>query len=65
MTRNTLSHRRQADPIRRRMYALGRIEGIKARVLKAIADLPDDKNEKDIDAFIAEAFAVKAHKAKA
>ncbi len=58
-TKNSLHRRTQADPIRRRMYALGRIEGIKARVLKDVVNLPDDKTEKDIDAMIADAFAVK------
>lgn len=63
-TKNTTGRRKEADPIRRRMYLLGKIEGKKAMLLKALETLPADKGEKDIDAMISAAFAP-AKKSKA
>lgn len=68
MTKNKMSRRKEADPVWRRMYLLGKIEGAKAKLMAEVSKLPPEQGAKEIDALVAAAFApVKktASKAKA
>lgn len=56
---NKPTHRKTSDPVFRRLYLLARIEGAKAKLLKAIEKLPSDATEKDMDALIRAHFASK------
>ena len=57
MTHNKKSRRKSADPVWRRMHVLSRVERIKASLLAGVGDLPPAYGEKEIDKFIADAFA--------
>ena len=59
MTRNKLSRRKESDPVWRRMYLLGKIEGAKARLMKQVSDLPANQGAKQIDGLLAAAFCGK------
>jgi len=65
MTKNKMSRRKEADPVWRRMYLLGKIEGTKAKLMQQIAALPPEQGAKEIDTLVADAFAPKAKAAKA
>lgn len=58
MTRNTIRRRKQGDPIFLRMHLLGKVEGVKAKIIASIAK-GDVEDTKAIDAMLADAFTAK------
>lgn len=64
MTNNKLGRRKESDAVWRRMYLLAKIEGAKAELMRDLIKLPPEQGAKEIDAMVAQRFAVKAKTAR-
>jgi len=64
IVRNTSHKRTSADPVWRRLYLLGKIEGAKAKLMQEFEKLPPDASKKEMDALIASYFTAARKKAK-
>lgn len=65
IVRNSARKRKETDPVFLRLYILGKVEGIKARLLKHVSKKGSTASTKDVDAMLAAAFALPVKKTKA
>lgn len=64
IVRNTSHKRTSADPVWRRLYLLGKIEGAKAKLLQEFEKLPPGASQKEMDALISSYFTAGRKKVK-
>lgn len=64
IVRNTPAKRTTADPVWRRLYLLGKIEGAKAKLLQEFEKLPPGASQKEMDALISSYFTKTKKKVK-
>lgn len=65
IVRNTTAKRKETDPVFLRLYLLGKIEGVKARLLKHVSAKGSTATREQVDAMLAAEFALPVKKTKA
>jgi len=59
IVRNKAAKRTTADPVWRRLYLLGKIEGAKAKLMQDFEKLPPNASQKEMDTLISSYFTKK------